>query len=148
MPKPEDIVIMLQMLCYSVTDGILSVQSGKGYEFPIKDIKIIPHKSSFSYPSNWGFLTIEVNGEKYNLIFRSYEEVIKFVSLVIRRTLPSQIIIEPLKVKNPVCQLYISIENENKKPKCQLYVDTGPNCELLVLKVVVEPLKPFTKVTR
>lgn len=137
---------MLQILRYFVTDGTLSVQSGKGYEFPIKDIKIIPHKVSFNCPFNSGFLTIEVNGEKYNLIFRSYEEVIKFVSLVIRRTLPSQIIIEPLNVKNQVCQLYIP--RENKKPKCQLYVDTGPNCEQCVLKVSEEPFEPLTKLTR
>ena len=141
-------VIMLLMLHYSVKDRTLSVQSGKGYKLPVKDIKIIPHKSSFSYPSNWGFLTIEVNGEKYNLIFRTYEEVIKFVSLVIRRTLPSQIIIEPLKVKNPVCQLYITRENKNKNPKCQMYADTGPNYEQCVLKVSEEPFEPLTKLTR
>lgn len=126
-------VIMLQMLHYSVTNHTLSVQSGKGYEFPVKDIKIISHIVSLSsnYPFNWGFLTIEVNGEKYNLIFRTYKEVIKFVSLVIRRTLPSQIIIEPLKekVKNQMCLLYIPRENENKKLKCQMYADTGPNYE-------------------
>jgi hypothetical protein len=123
---------MLQMFCYFVTDATLTVQSGKGYKFPVKDINIIPHKVSPDYPSNWGFLTIEVNGEKYNLIFRTYKEVIKFVSLVIRRTPPSQIIIEPLKVKNPVCKLYISRENKNKKLKCQLYVV----CCMLILVII------------